>query len=229
MKSKFKLFGIGSIVAACAGGAWADPVCVFGAGNVGITALACSFDSASNTISVTETFGNAGLGSIQFSGLTSGILYTVRKVITNSSGVNFSRIANELLDPSGQANDSARDPAVQPAFVPAGFSTSNDFDGLSFAQGSVLPRTSSVFGNNLADEFSDSRDFLDFFGGVLANGAVDNFMTFGLTDGGANQPFLLVERPNESSRVPEPGSLLLAASAVVALMRQRRRVVPAAA
>jgi hypothetical protein len=78
-----------------------------------------------------------------------------------------------------------------------------------------------VFGNVDVDELG-GRDFLDFFGGSLLNGGVDN-MNFGVSDnnglGGPNcngtscpnQPFLLVQRPNARSvtAVPQPGSLLL--------------------
>ena len=69
------------------------------------------------------------------SGLDAGVSYTVVKQITNNSGITWVRLANELLDPAGDQEDIDNDPQPYPAFVPAGFSTSNDLDGLSFDQG----------------------------------------------------------------------------------------------
>lgn len=203
--------------------AQADPTCSIGAGNVGITVLGCSFDSATNTITIRETYGNAGAGSVELRGLLDDVAYKVVKVITNNSGVNFDRIANELLDPVGDTND-ALDPA-QPGFVPAGYSTSNNSDGLSFAQGFGIPRFSDVYSSVLADELTDNRDFLDFFGGTLLDGAVGT-LNFGLIDqmlnNSNNQPFLLFQRPNAQS-VPEPMSLLLVGAALLAAGATRRR------
>jgi hypothetical protein len=204
--------------------AQAAPTCMIGAGNVGLTSVACSFDDATNTITIREVYGNAGAGSVELRGLVEDVAYKVVKVITNNSGVNFDRVANELLDPAGDNNDSL-DPAVQPGFVPAGYTTSNNSDGLSFAQGFGIPRNSDVFANVLADELSDNRDFLDFFGGVLLAGGVGT-LNFGLIDqavgGSINQPFLLFQRPNASS-VPEPMSLMLVGVALAAAGMARRR------
>jgi hypothetical protein len=145
--------------------------------------------------------------------------------LANNSGSNWTRVANELLDPSGDADDKERDPKPQPAFVPGDFSTSSDFDGLSFAQGSGLARTSTTFGSVLADELSDSRDFLDFFNGNLADGATDTLMTFGLRDNNDNQPFLLAIRPNAFSvpAIPEPETYALMAMGLVAVGFAARR------
>ena len=71
-------------------------------------------------------------GSVLISGIDANVNYTIVKQITNNTGTTWTRLANELLNPAGDAND-ATDPQPYPAFVPAGFTTSNDFDGLSNA------------------------------------------------------------------------------------------------
>ena len=189
------------------------------------TALgAFSFSVAGTVITINETWTNSNNVFLQFTGLTQGVSYSVIKNITNSSGSTWTSIANELLDPGVDGND----PSPQPGFVPIGWSTSNDNDGLSFDQGGSIPRTSSGFPSVNADEMSDARDFLDFFGGAgVANGGVFN-VQFGLVDGGSNQPFLLSQRVNVRSvnAVPEPGTwmMMLAGFGIVGgAMRRRMR------
>ncbi len=182
-----------------------------------------SFSVSGNDITIDEVWDNATPVFLLFSGLTVGVDYTVTKNVRNNTAVQFTSMANELLDPSGDANDSL-DPNPQPGFVPMGFSTSNDSDGLSFAQGAGIPRVSSVFGTVVVDELTDSRDFLDFINGVAAPGSLFS-VSFGLTAGTGNQPFLLAQRFNTRSiDVPEPATwaMLIAGFGLVGgAMRKR--------
>jgi hypothetical protein len=187
---------------------------IVGAGNVGITALEVSVSG--NTITLFETWGASGPGSIEFRGLDNGANYTVIKNITNLTGTSWTSFANELLPPGNGVPG-------QPAFIPAGFQPSDDFDGLSFAQGSGLPRTSTIFGSLAVDELA-GRDYLDFSGGLWGTG-VNGEITFGLRDNGSNQPFLLFQRPNEfTSVVPVPAALplLLSGMGIFGFLARRR-------
>jgi hypothetical protein len=203
----------------------AVPVVTLDASNLGIDTMGFAFDPVTNTITITEDWTSTAMGSLQISGLDAGVNYTVVKEITNNSGTTWTRLANELLDPAGQQEDTDNDPQPYPAFVPAGYTTSSDLDGLSFAQGSGLPRTSTAFANVFADELTDARDFLDYFNGSVLDGSSFS-LTFGLRDNtGGNQPFLLVQRPNVQSRpttpVPEPATMLLVGGGLAAAVRRR--------
>ena len=85
----------------------------------------------------------------------------------------------EILDPLD--NDDRLDPANQPSYVPAGFSTSNSLDGFSFAQDSAIGRSAVFAGGSatvVADEMSNRGDILMFTG--LGQGTAR--VTFGLRD-----------------------------------------------
>jgi hypothetical protein len=174
--------------------------------NAGIGSF--SWSISGNTITLNETWTSAGYGFVLISGLNEGTNYTVVKNITNNTGASWSSFSNEFLDPAGQANDSGD--SSSPAWVPVGFTRSNDGDGLSFAQGAGLPRTSSYFGSVLANEVAQIN-YIDFYSGTWSAGAIGT-MTYGLRDYtvSENEPFLLVERPNEfTAGVPEPLSVVL--------------------
>jgi hypothetical protein len=198
----------------------AVPIVSLHPSNLGISSLIVNV--VGDTIMLTEQWSSTDVGVLLISQLEPGVDYTVAKTITNSSGVTWTRLANEVLDPAGQAED-ALDSLPYPSFVPAGFTTSNDLDGLSFAQGSAIPRTSSAFSSLFTDELIDVRDFLDFSDGTVPAGGVFT-VTYGLRENfGTQQPFLLVERPNVFSRpIPEPFTFVLVGGGVAAAILRRK-------
>ena len=208
-------------------------VSLYSAANVGITAFDWGFNASTNTLTLWEIWGNVGRGYVVIDGLTPGANYTVVKHITNNTGVDWDLFSNELLDPYGNYNqywgyeDDLYDPQPYPGFVPAGYSTSNDMDGLSFAQGSGIPRTSTAFSSLFVDELVDARDFLEFSNGLVAGSGGTDLQGFGLRDNDSNQPFILAQRPNEASRevIPEPSTLMLLGTGLLGLgaFRFRRK------
>src|SRR4026207_1825010 len=174
--------GSGAFLLAAVGAANAVPVSSLHPNNVGISSFGFSFDAGTNTITLRETWTGTGPGIVQITGLENTVQYTVVKIITNSSGTHWTSFAQELLDPAGFADDTA---APAPAFAPPACTSSNDTDGLSFAQGSGIPRTSIAFGSTAADELG-GRGFLDFFGGTLLarGGGPTKFGVWGVRGGG---------------------------------------------
>ena len=182
--------------------------------NVGITSF--SYSISGSNIDIYETWGNVGYGFLEINGLVTGQNYYVTKHITNNTGLDWDRFANELLDPLGQSDTTYDGPT--PGWVPSGFSRSNDYDGLSFAQGSGIPQLSAAFSGLVVDELS-TIDFIDFFNGTVSGtGGIDT-VKFGLrTNQAVQQPFLLAERPNESSvSVPDASVMLLLGSSLFGL------------
>jgi PEP-CTERM motif len=188
----------------------------------GTTLGAFSWSLSGTTITINETWTNTNNVFLQINGLDAGVDYTVVKRIINNTGSTWTSIANELLDPGLDPED----PRPQPGFVPVGYSTSSDQDGLSFAQGGSIPRVSSVFPTVVVDELSDARDFIDFLGANVASGAPLFTLSYGLRDSGNNQPFLLSQRVNVRSvpAVPEPGTwlMMLAGFGIVGGAMRRR-------
>lgn len=185
-----------------------------GPGNSGITGFSASISG--NIITLNETWGGSGPGSILFSGFTSSN-YTVVKNITNASGSSWSSFANELLPAGAPVNG-------QPAFIPAGYRPSPNTDGLSFDQGGSIPRTSSFFASQFADELG-GRDYLDFSNGTWAANAV-GVISFGLDSLGSGGDFLLFQRPNElTSVIPVPAALplLLSGLGLFGWLSRRRK------
>ncbi len=163
-----------------------------------ITSMSWTIDGTA--IDIYETWAGTGRAFLIFDGLQlPGVDYTVRVHIINSTSIDWNLFSNELLDPAGQYEDVQYDQPSEP-WVPAGFSCSNDMDGLSFAQGSGIPRTSTSFHSLLTDE-SATRDYVKFYDGLVPAQSDQELQTFGLRDNANadNQPFLLMQGPNKQS------------------------------
>lgn len=138
------------------------------------------------------------------------------------TGVEGFRV--ELLDPLGDGNDKL-DPAGQPSYVPAGFSTSNDRDGLSFAQDSGLKRSATFAGGMAtvtADEITHRGDILIFAG---LDGIEQSRVLFGLRNSLAGRGFLLriSALGGDAAHAPEPATMLLIGTGLAGLAAARRR------
>lgn len=152
--------------------------------------------------------------------------YTINLNVTNSDGLTGLQF--EVLDPLG--TDDLWDPAAQPAYVPAGYSTSNRFDGFSFAQESGLTRSATFVGGGvsaIADEKTHRADLLLFSG---LSGAEEARVTFGLRDYWGQRGFLVrVSAVGggavDAAATPEPASMLLLGTGLagVAGVYRRRR------
>jgi hypothetical protein len=210
----------------CPPGARAEPIALsLNGGTGGFSASPGSFSSTPYSLDLGTIALDGGSSALIFvDGLAARKDYSVTFQVEGSAASPFTALTVEMLDPLSDGFDAVD--GTQPSYAPAGFSTSNNTDGLSFAWNSGLTRSASFAGGGSAtlhvDEDTDSHDLLAFHG--FGPGAMAN-VTFGVRDNLGSRGFLLrLSTDGQAlSSTPEPASLILLATGLAGLARYGRR------
>lgn len=141
--------------------------------------------TSSGTLALTDTDGNPLVTGGHISPHSHGAWFT--KTVLNDTGTTWTSFELELQEILG---------------TPSG-----EGDGLSFAQGSGLVFSSSVFSGYT--RIDDTRDYLNFSGGVVLHGESVSF-TFAITDNAPQSTIYLLQTANKiDTRVPDVTSTAL--------------------